>query len=52
MKADLKQRDERPSQLFERVSRERDERLKQLAKGRISESCKSQFHRNGRVLFL
>ena len=32
MKADLEQRDKRPAQLFERVSRERDERLKQLAK--------------------
>ncbi|MEI6655709.1 MAG: hypothetical protein WCP45_13160, partial [Verrucomicrobiota bacterium] len=32
MKADLKHRDERPAQFLERVTRERDERLKQLAK--------------------
>ena len=32
MKADLKHRDERPAQLFERVSREWNEPLKQLAK--------------------
>ena len=32
MQADLEQRDERPAQFLERVTRERDERLKQLAK--------------------
>jgi hypothetical protein len=31
MQADMKHRDERPAQFFERVARERDESLKQLA---------------------